>query len=538
MTDDVTDFDPREEEPADPPNNGAVRAWVDSNGNLNFKGRGEETTIKVGSVGSPSTPVNGIHTEEVSVNKYGTGFTHTVFEEDGVYYAMDDSGSIVASDNTPDISAVLQSISDSVNPNGSVSDGESYVLQVAIQPKETPYNWHNTVTVRNGTRFALVSPGMQAAIVRHPSSVTQIDNLLYYDGKSEVDSGTGSNQIGYRFNEVTMRNIRFEFEQEVNKDYLRINWPNRVDLRHLVGHYTKFDMSDMLKRDDSNTPVPTDSKFFIALFSGSEGLAELSFMLNCHSIGAKYGFYIGMDHMEAHQLEVMYANPDPSGIERGAIIIDGDSTNEMNIYNTFVMDSAGYVIDDKRKSSTGPLNLFGINQEGNPPNTSGYNAQKPMINDRNGADKNIYNPYQVATDVSSPADGILSRTVVFGHNGEMAGPWPSSVTVFGKGGGAHLAGKLKLQQTQRRTLSGDISLSNNSAMVQNIDPGGVSRTVTLPAESNGLGFIIGNRADAAESLTVNDDSASTVLTINQNEVGYLWSDGTGWIGFSAAGGVT
>lgn len=97
---------------------------------------------------------------------------------------------------------------------------------------------------------------------------------------------------------------------------------------------------------------------------------------------------------------------------------------------------------------------------------------------------------------------------------------------------------LHLEDTNRQTLSGDLTLSATDAMVQNIDPGGANRTITLPAEANGLVFVIGNRADAAEDLTVQDDSSTTIATVNQDDVGYFVSDGTGWIAFAAAGGVT
>lgn len=102
------------------------------------------------------------------------------------------------------------------------------------------------------------------------------------------------------------------------------------------------------------------------------------------------------------------------------------------------------------------------------------------------------------------------------------------------------AGGFLESDTNRETLTGDMDLGarTDPAKIQNLDPGGAARVVTLPAESDGLRFVIGNRADAAEDITVNDDSGTTIATVNQDDVGVFRSDGTGWIGFAAAGGVT
>lgn len=101
-----------------------------------------------------------------------------------------------------------------------------------------------------------------------------------------------------------------------------------------------------------------------------------------------------------------------------------------------------------------------------------------------------------------------------------------------------LIGALTWADTNRQTLSGNLTLSDSDARIQSIDPGGSGRDVTLPAESDGDWWVIGNRADAAEDLTVKDDGGGTIATVNQDDVGYFVSDGTGWLGFAAAGGVT
>lgn len=101
----------------------------------------------------------------------------------------------------------------------------------------------------------------------------------------------------------------------------------------------------------------------------------------------------------------------------------------------------------------------------------------------------------------------------------------------------NVSGPLELQDTTRATLSGNQTLAADATMVRNIDPDG-ARTITLPAEENGLMFIIGNRASGSEAITVEDDSNSTIATVNQDDVGIFISDGTGWLGLSAPGGVT
>ena len=71
-----------------------------------------------------------------------------------------------------------------------------------------------------------------------------------------------------------------------------------------------------------------------------------------------------------------------------------------------------------------------------------------------------------------------------------------------------------------------------SARFQQLDPGGSHRNVTLPAVTNnaGLDYVIVNKADAAENLVVKNAGGSTIITINQAEVGWVFTDGTSWYG--------
>jgi len=101
-----------------------------------------------------------------------------------------------------------------------------------------------------------------------------------------------------------------------------------------------------------------------------------------------------------------------------------------------------------------------------------------------------------------------------------------------------LQGVLNARSTNRETLSGDKTLATGDAQIQNIDPGGAARNLDLPAEEAGLQFLIANRADAAEAITVRDDSDSTLVTVNQDETAVCISDGTGWIAYVADGSVS
>lgn len=87
-------------------------------------------------------------------------------------------------------------------------------------------------------------------------------------------------------------------------------------------------------------------------------------------------------------------------------------------------------------------------------------------------------------------------------------------------------------QTNVQTLGGTFTLLADSPTVQCLDPGGSSRDVVLPAEaaSEGLMFIIVNRADAAEDLTVEDDGESTVIVVPQGGMGIVVCGGGVWSG--------
>lgn len=81
-------------------------------------------------------------------------------------------------------------------------------------------------------------------------------------------------------------------------------------------------------------------------------------------------------------------------------------------------------------------------------------------------------------------------------------------------------------------LTGNKTLVDADAQVQFLDPGGSSRNITLPAETDtNHPFFIFNTADAAENLVIKNDAAATILTIYENMAGAVFSDGTTWLGY-------
>jgi len=77
----------------------------------------------------------------------------------------------------------------------------------------------------------------------------------------------------------------------------------------------------------------------------------------------------------------------------------------------------------------------------------------------------------------------------------------------------------------------EFKIPATDAPVLLVDPGGAARTILLPpeAESKGLVFFIFNTADAAETLTVEEDSSTTAITaLTQGSSAMLHCDGVTW----------
>lgn len=87
-------------------------------------------------------------------------------------------------------------------------------------------------------------------------------------------------------------------------------------------------------------------------------------------------------------------------------------------------------------------------------------------------------------------------------------------------------------------LAGNETWTTANATINFLDPDGSGRTLTLPDEAKAAGcvFWITNTANAAEDLTISD--GSTVITISQNESGFLACDGTAWDGFVITGALS
>lgn len=94
-----------------------------------------------------------------------------------------------------------------------------------------------------------------------------------------------------------------------------------------------------------------------------------------------------------------------------------------------------------------------------------------------------------------------------------------------------LDGKLTNMDPLTATLSTNKVLSVNATRTQFLDPDG-ARTLTLPTTASSAGFpmVIVNKAGGAEAITVIDASANTIATIDQNEIGLFFCDGSSWAG--------
>lgn len=89
------------------------------------------------------------------------------------------------------------------------------------------------------------------------------------------------------------------------------------------------------------------------------------------------------------------------------------------------------------------------------------------------------------------------------------------------------------------TLTGSYALADSDQMVQFLDPGGADREVTLPAEAGtNHSYIISNRADAEETLTVKNGGGDVIVEIASDETKAVYSDGVSWAALSGGGGGT
>jgi len=100
---------------------------------------------------------------------------------------------------------------------------------------------------------------------------------------------------------------------------------------------------------------------------------------------------------------------------------------------------------------------------------------------------------------------------------------------FKNGATKNLTAQLRLRDgVDVRTLTGALTLDATSGNYLLLDPGGATRTVTLPAAagSNGLAFFVANTADAAEDILISD--GGTVATVGQGQACAVASNGSDW----------
>ena len=91
-----------------------------------------------------------------------------------------------------------------------------------------------------------------------------------------------------------------------------------------------------------------------------------------------------------------------------------------------------------------------------------------------------------------------------------------------------IASKLKMQPLVQ-TLGAQFAMDADMPPLLFLDPGGAGRDVLLPPEEAGLMYCIVNTADAAETLTVKEDSDTTTIgALAQNEAAWYACDGTTW----------
>ncbi len=98
-----------------------------------------------------------------------------------------------------------------------------------------------------------------------------------------------------------------------------------------------------------------------------------------------------------------------------------------------------------------------------------------------------------------------------------------------------VASPANLNNSNVEILGANKTLTCDDLYLQVLDPAG-ARDLLLPPEaaSKGVNFLVFNDADAAEDITVRDDSDSvTILTISQTEGALLVCDGTTWRGLVA-----
>lgn len=89
------------------------------------------------------------------------------------------------------------------------------------------------------------------------------------------------------------------------------------------------------------------------------------------------------------------------------------------------------------------------------------------------------------------------------------------------------------------TAAGAITLTMASPHLLFLDPDGSNRNVTMPSTNgHGCTWIVVNTAGGAEDLVLKDPAGNTIITVSQNELGIVGTDGTTWDGAIVAIALT
>lgn len=89
---------------------------------------------------------------------------------------------------------------------------------------------------------------------------------------------------------------------------------------------------------------------------------------------------------------------------------------------------------------------------------------------------------------------------------------------------------LEAEQSTTITATGNIILTDSDKVIQIINPGGVSRDITLPAVSiNNHGFLFINTASGeTELLIIKSSSGSIIASVYRSGAGWFLSSGISW----------
>jgi hypothetical protein len=89
------------------------------------------------------------------------------------------------------------------------------------------------------------------------------------------------------------------------------------------------------------------------------------------------------------------------------------------------------------------------------------------------------------------------------------------------------------------SLSGNVTLTRQSAQMLLLNPNGASRNVTLPAVEDGLSFAIKHTGTSpAETLVVKNPAGTTLATLVMGQVAEFWSDASAWAATAVLSTVT